>query len=228
MFFGKRFYGHKSGQISGLDILVLSIIKNFDGISGYDLIQEINSKFRRLWRATPGTIYPLLNQLTERNFLTIEKILKNNRELKIYRITTEGKERLHEVLKDNLASSMGTLGDYISTIIQTWVPNEESINEAMSCFPFHCRPKMRDIDEEDCSLNNIEHIKRIIHDLTFSKGRLSHRLEEIEKRLSYFLELFEKLKNEREKKMKTIDIVDDEEFLRDFDEVRKENDNEGD
>jgi DNA-binding PadR family transcriptional regulator len=221
MFFGKRFYRHKSDQISGLDILVLSIIKNFDGISGYDLIQEVNSKFRRLWRATPGTIYPLLNQLTERGFLTIEKILKNNRELKIYRITIEGKEKLHEVLKDNLASNMGTLGDYISTIIQTWVPNEENINEAMSCFPFHYRPKMREIDEEDCSLSNIEHINRIIHDLTFSRGRLSHRLEEIEKRLSYFQELVQKLKNEREQKMKTIDIVDDEEFLRDFDEDHK-------
>ena len=216
MFFGKRFYGHKSGQVSGLDILVLSIIKNFDGISGYDLIQEINSKFRRLWRATPGTIYPLLNKLTENGFLSIEKILRNNRELKIYRITNEGKQKLEDVLKDNLASSMGILGDYIRTIVQTWVPNEENINEVMSCFPFHCRPRLREIDEEDCSLGNIEHINRIIQDLAYSKNRLTHRLEEIDKRLSHLQELAEKLKSEREKKMKTINIVDDEEFLKDF------------
>ena len=216
MFFGKRFYGHKSGQFSGLDILVLSIIKNFDGISGYDLIQEINSKFRRLWRATPGTIYPLLNKLTENGFLSIEKILRNNRELKIYRITNEGKQKLEDVLKDNLASSMGTLGDYIRTIVQTWVPNEENINEVMSCFPFHCKPRLREIDEEDCSLGNIERINRIIQDLTYSKNRLTHRLEEIDKRLSHLQELVEKLKSDREKKMKTIDIVDDEEFQKDF------------
>ncbi|MFX0176473.1 MAG: PadR family transcriptional regulator [Candidatus Hodarchaeota archaeon] len=216
MFFGKRFYGHKSGQVSGLDILVLSIIENFDGISGYDLIQEINSKFRRLWRATPGTIYPLLNQLTERGFLTIEEIMKNNRELKIYRITNEGKQKLHEVLKNNLASSMGTLGDYIRTVIQTWVPNEESINEAVSCFPFHCRPKIREIDENDCSLRNIERIERLIQDLTFSKERLSDRLEDIEQRLSHFEELVKKLKKERDENMKIIDIVDDDEYTQDF------------
>lgn len=216
MFFGKRFYGHKAGQVSGLDILVLSIIKNFDGISGYDLIQEINSKFRRLWRATPGTIYPLLNKLTENGFLSIEKIIRNNRELKIYRITNEGKKQLEDVLKDNLASSMGTLGDYIRTVVQTWVPNEENINEVMSCFPFHCRPRPREIDEEDCSLRNIERINRIIQDFTYSKNRLTHRLEEIDKRLSQLQELVEKLKSDREKKMKTIDIVDDEEFQKDF------------
>jgi DNA-binding PadR family transcriptional regulator len=218
MFFGKRFYGHKSGQVSGLDILVLSIIKNFDGISGYDLIQEINSKFRRLWRATPGTIYPLMNRLTEKGFLTIEEIVRNNRELKIYRITNEGKQQLQEVLKDNLASSMGTLGDYISTIIQTWVPNEENINEVMSCFPFHCRPAVREINENDCTLGNIERVNRIIQDLSFSKRRLSHRLKEIDERLYHFQEVLEKLKSEREKRMKPIEFVDDIEFDKDFNE----------
>jgi DNA-binding PadR family transcriptional regulator len=218
MFFGKRFYGHISGQFSGLDILVLSIIKNFDGISGYDLIQEINSRFRRLWRASPGTIYPLLNQLTEKGFLTIEEIIRNNRELKIYRITAEGKSRLQKVLKNDLESSMGTLGDYIRTVVQTWVPNEENINEMISCFPFHCRPKMREIDEEDPSLPNIEYIERLIRDLSFSKERISHRLEEIDRRLSHFQDLVIKLRNQREKELKPIKIVDDEEFMKDFDE----------
>jgi DNA-binding PadR family transcriptional regulator len=62
VFFGKRFSGHEGGIFSGLDILVLSIIENYDGISGYDLARKINEKFNKLWNASPGPIYPLLNR----------------------------------------------------------------------------------------------------------------------------------------------------------------------
>jgi len=102
MFFGKRFSGHQSGSLSGLDILVLSIIENFDGISGYALIRKINEKFKDLWRASPGTIYPLLNRLTMKGYINIEAIIRNNRQLKLYRITESGKKGLKEILKNNL------------------------------------------------------------------------------------------------------------------------------
>ena len=184
------------------------------------MIQEINSKFRKLWRASPGTIYPLLNRLTEKGFLTIEEIIRNNRDLKIYRITDEGKRQLQEVLKVNLGPSMNTLGDYIRTIVQTWVPNEDSINEVMSCFPFHCRPRMREIDEEDITLGNIKRINRIIQDLSFSRDRLSRRLNKIDEQLISLQDLIEKMQEKRKKEMKTIEIkddIDDEEWDKSFD-----------
>ena len=109
MFFGKRFSGHESGIVSGLDILVLSIIENYDGISGYDLIRNINDKFEKLWHASPGTIYPLLNRLTKRGFVQMEMVIKNNRNLKLYRITELGQKKLKEVLKSNLEPSINTM-----------------------------------------------------------------------------------------------------------------------
>ncbi|MFX1313937.1 MAG: PadR family transcriptional regulator, partial [Promethearchaeota archaeon] len=43
-------------------------MKNSNGISGYEIIQEINKKFKPIWKASPGTIYPLLNRLETKGF----------------------------------------------------------------------------------------------------------------------------------------------------------------
>ena len=191
MFFGKRFSGHEGGIFSGLDILVLSIIENYDGISGYDLARIINEKFNKLWHASPGTIYPLLNRLTKRSFIEIEEVIKNNRNIKLYRITESGQKRLKEVLKKNLEPSINTLGEYLRTIVQTWIPNEDRIHSMMSCFPYHREHPHRIIDEEDYSIMNIERVKRILGELNVSKNRVSKRLDHIDKRISHFEELLD-------------------------------------
>ena len=212
MFFGKRFSGHESGIVSGLDILVLSIIENYDGISGYDLIRNINDKFEKLWHASPGTIYPLLNRLTKKGFAQMEMVIKNNRNLKLYRITELGQKKLKEVLKSNLEPSINTLGEFLRTIVQTWIPNEDSIHSMMSWFPYHREHSHRTINEEDYSIANIERVKRILGELSFSKNRISKRLDHIDKRISHFEGLLKELKNKRKLNTKTIEIVDDEEY----------------
>ncbi|MFX1379736.1 MAG: PadR family transcriptional regulator [Promethearchaeota archaeon] len=215
MFFGKRFSGHHGGPFSGLDILVLSIIRNREGISGYEISQEINKKFKPMWRASPGTIYPLLNRLDERGFVETEEIVdENNRQKKIYRITSQGVERLKEVLKDNFETSMNTLGDYIRTVVNAWLPHEKGIRGAMSCFPYHCGPIHREIDQEDFSLENINRIERILKDLRFSKERIVTRLENIEVEINKYENLLKSLKTKREVNTKTIPIVDDDEYER--------------
>ncbi|MCK4382058.1 MAG: PadR family transcriptional regulator [Candidatus Lokiarchaeota archaeon] len=212
MFFGKRFSGHEGGIFSGLDILVLSIIENYDGISGYDLARKINEKFNKLWNASPGTIYPLLNRLAKRGFIEMEVIIKNNRNIKLYRITEPGQKRLKEVLKNNLEPSIETLGEYLRTIVKTWIPNEDRINSMMSCFPYNRDHSHRTIDEEDYSIANIERVKRILGELDFSKNRISKRLDHIDKRISHFEGLLNGLKSKRKENTKTIEIVDDDDF----------------
>ncbi|MFX0003578.1 MAG: PadR family transcriptional regulator [Candidatus Hodarchaeota archaeon] len=215
MFFGKRFSGHHGGPFSGLDILVLSIIRNHDGISGYEISQEINKKFKPMWRASPGTIYPLLNRLDEKDFVETEEFIdENNRQKKIYRITNQGVERLKEVLKDNFETSMNTLGDYIRTVVNAWLPHEKGIRGAMSCFPYHCGSTQREIDPEDFSLKNINRVERILNDLEFSKERIEIRLEDINKEIDIHKKILEDLKKKRELNTKTIPIVDDDEYER--------------
>ena len=212
MFFGKRFSGHEGGIFSGLDILVLSIIENYDGISGYDLARNINEKFNKLWHASPGTIYPLLNRLAKKGFIEMEVIIKNNRNIKLYRITESGQSRLKEILKSNLEPSINTLGEYLRTIVQTWIPNEDSIHSVMSCFPYNREHSHRSIDTEDYSIRNIERVKRILGELNFSKTRITKRMDHIDKRISHLEELLSDLQSKREKNTKTIEIVGEDEY----------------
>ena len=213
MFFGKRFSGHEGGIFSGLDILVLSIIENYDGISGYDLARSINKKFNKLWHASPGTIYPLLNRLAKKGFIEMEVVIKNNRNIKLYRITESGQIRLKEVLKNNLEPSIDTLGEFLRTIVQTWIPNEDRINSMMSCFPYNREHSHRHIDTEDYSLTNIERVKRILGELNSSKSRISKRLDHIDERISHLEALLNDLKSKREENTKTIEILGDDEFI---------------
>jgi len=215
MFFGKRFSGHHGGLFSGLDILVLSIIRNREGISGYEVSQEINKKFKPLWRASPGTIYPLLNRLDKKGFVVSEEFIDdNNRQKKIYRITNQGVRRLKEVLKDNFEQSMNTLADYIRTVVNAWLPHEKAIRGAISCFPYHCAPIQKEIDQEDFSLENINRIERIIQDLKFSKEKISTRLDDIKNEIEKFKKILTNLKIKRESSTKPIPIVDDDEYER--------------
>ena len=212
MFFGKRFSGHEGGIFSGLDILVLSIIENYDGISGYDLARKINKKFNKLWHASPGTIYPLLNRLAKGEFIEMEVVAKNNRNIKLYRITQSGQKRLKEVLKSNLEPSINILGEYLRTIVQTWIPNEDSIKNMMSCFPYHREHPHRTIDEDDYSIANIERVTRILGELNFSKSRVSKRLDHIDKRISHFEHLLSDLRHKRKDNTRTIEISDEDEY----------------
>ena len=219
MFFGKRFSGYHRGTISGLEILVLSIIKNAsEKVSGYEIIQEINEKFGKIWKASAGTIYPLLHRLNQRNLVESKEIVdENNRQKRIYKVTEEGVKELKKVLEHNLPLSIETLGDYLKTIMGASLPNQETFDKVMCCFPFPF-PDSRhmDIDTQDFSLENIKRLERIIDRLTIAKGRLSNRMDELDQKITNYKALYEELMEKRKKSMKEIPIVEDDEFEEDF------------
>jgi DNA-binding PadR family transcriptional regulator len=205
MFFGRRFSGHHKGRLSGLDILVLSIIKNNNGISGYDIIQQIEIKFKGSWKASAGTIYPLLSRLTEKTLIAIQEITENKRQKKIYMITEKGIEELKYILENKLQSSINTIGDYIKTVIKA-IP-------MFSCFPF---PDMQEhcmfIPENKEDVNDYKQIKSIVQNFTVVKQRLETKLEEINNKLNHYEKIFEKMRSEA----KSIEIVDDDEEFENF------------
>ena len=220
MFFGRKFRGYHKGTLSGLDILVLSMIKNTEEISGYDIIQELNDKFKGMWTASAGTIYPLLTRLEEKNLITSQEISEGKRQKKVYKITEKGISILINFLDDNLEPSISTLGDYIKTIIKASMPSEETIEKMMCCFPFPefpFEPFDKEINATDYSLKNIERLERIITHLKRGRQRIEIRLNGIDKKIEEYTKLLEKIKTERDKNAKIIEIVDDdEEFEKDF------------
>ncbi len=216
MFFGKRFSGYHRDRLSGLDILVLSIIKNNDGISGYELIQKINKKFKDLWKASAGTIYPLLSRLAEKAFISVEEIVENNRQKKIYRIMETGNLALKKVLESNLEPSINCLGDYIRTIIKASVPSEKTIQRMMHCFPFPGIPFAEEVNETDYGRDNINSIKRTISHLKLARRRMKDRIRNINEKIERFSKILEKIEIERNKNAKPIEIVDNEEDFENF------------
>ena len=209
MFFGKRFNSYHSGSISGLELLVLSIIKNRNGISGYDIIQEIDQKFKGMWNASAGTIYPLLSRLSEKGYVTIEQVIENNRLKKLYNITDKGINELQNTLNSNFRRSIDSLGDYIQTIIKAIPRFEKSVDTMFCGFPFHvCTPK-EELDTSDLSQQNIVRIKKTISELRITHKKLLKRVEIIENQIKEQQELLEKVEQEREKNKKEILIEDD-------------------
>ncbi len=211
MFFGKKFSGYHSGKLSGLDILVLSIVKNNNGISGYGISQEINKDFKGLWKASAGTIYPLLSRLADKSFVVIEEILEKNRQKKMYRITDRGIEVLKKVTIDNLQPSISSLGDYIRTVVKAAIPNEKFFEDILSCFPFRENFIDEKVNELDCSLSNIYKIEGIISNLRKRKMGLKNQIEKIEKRIQDHETKLEKMREKRNQDAKPIEIIDDDE-----------------
>ncbi|MBD3339748.1 MAG: hypothetical protein GF353_11605 [Candidatus Lokiarchaeota archaeon] len=217
MFFGKKFSGYQKKTLSGLEILVLSIIKNKDGITGYEIIQNINEKFNDLWKASAGTIYPLLNRLAKKDLiLTKEMVDENNRQKKIYRISTTGNEELRRVLEENLEVSINTLGDFIRTIFKASIPSERTFESMIHCFPFHKIVEDIDIDENDYSLSNIKRVESIISRLGTVKEHFSQRIKEADEKIEKYKTILEKVKKNRQSSAKEIKILDDNDEFEDF------------
>ena len=216
MFFGKRFHGHHRMGLSGLDILVLSLIKSNARISGYDLGQIINEKYRGMWRASAGTIYPLLNRLAEKGYLTTEEIVENNRQKKLYSITEAGTAKLKEVLEDNLRVSIDTIQEYIKTITKAIPPIARSVGDCFCGMPVSDVYGQEKINKSDYSMKNIERVEAIIGQLERDKTIYSERLENVDKQLEHYNKLLEILKTGRDKYAKTVEIVDDDSEFGDF------------
>ena len=213
MFFGKKFSGYHKKSLSGLDILVLSIITNGNGVTGYDLIQDINEKFKDLWQASAGTIYPLLNRLSVNLLVETQELIDvNNRQKKIYRISEKGKEELKRVLESNLEPSINSLGDFIRTIFKASMPSEETMVRMIGHFPFPEFQFEEEIKVSDYTKPNIKRLKRLISHLEHGKRRLEAKTEEMDKKIQKYKNILKKIEIEREEILKSqrIDISDNE------------------
>ena len=206
MFFGKRFSSYHSDSLSGIEILVLSIIKNNKGITGYDIIQMIKEKFGGMWHASAGTIYPLLSRLSENNLVEIEEVLENNRLKKIYSIAKKGEEELRKLDKV-FTVGVDSLKDFIQTIFKA-IPEMKNKTEFTFCnFPYNsCHQKPINDDELDISQQNINRIKREIK-------QLKTRAEYLNQEIKYQEENLMKILKKREANKRTIDIEDDFDYI---------------
>ncbi len=77
----------------GLKVIVLKILGE-KSLTGQGLIKEIESQ-TGFWKPSPGSIYPLMNDLLKKGLVTCKK----NKNKKIYSITYKGK-KVYEKIKE--------------------------------------------------------------------------------------------------------------------------------
>ncbi|MBY8984973.1 MAG: helix-turn-helix transcriptional regulator [Candidatus Lokiarchaeota archaeon] len=201
------FSTYRKGAHTGLEILVLKIIQNsVSGITGYEIIQEITSNPRGLWRGTAGSIYPLLKNLADEDLVRIEEIHDGKRVKKEYSITEKGANALKEALSKYIYPSMRSFMDSIFTLIGD-LPRVKKNVETMFCsFPHH---RHMEVDEEDLSIENQRHIRNVIKRLTSSRDEFNHRIKLIDDQIIRYRDILENIEKSRKEKSKPIEIFDD-------------------
>lgn len=196
----------RKGALTGLEILVLKIIKNNVGITGYDIIQKITSKPRGLWRGTAGSIYPILKNLAVKELVRIKEIVDTKRLKKGYSITEKGKDVLKNALSNNIYPSMHSFMDSIFALIGD-IPRVKRNVETMFCsFPHH---RNIEIDESDLSIDNQQHIKEVVKRLETSRVELKQRIKIINNQIVRYKSILANIEKERKEKSKPIEIYDD-------------------
>lgn len=89
-----------------LDIQILKLI-NKEPMWGYKIKKEVETRFDVKLRH--GALYPLLNSLEKKGFLTSQKQQQGGRTRKVYTITKKGKkyiETYHNILKEQIRNKI--------------------------------------------------------------------------------------------------------------------------
>ena len=77
-----------------LELLVLRLLRSSQ-LNGWDIMQRIQLVSSEVLSVTPGSLYPALHRLEERELITAEwGSSENNRQAKFYRLTAKGRKQL--------------------------------------------------------------------------------------------------------------------------------------
>ena len=77
-----------------LELLVLRLLRSGE-LNGWDIMQRIQLVSNEVLSVTPGSLYPALHRLEERELITAEwGSSENNRQAKFYRLTAKGRKQL--------------------------------------------------------------------------------------------------------------------------------------
>jgi transcriptional regulator len=77
-----------------LELLVLRLLRSGQ-LNGWDIMQRIQLVSSEVLSVTPGSLYPALHRLEERELITAAwGSSENNRRAKFYRLTASGRKQL--------------------------------------------------------------------------------------------------------------------------------------
>ncbi|MHA1679987.1 MAG: helix-turn-helix transcriptional regulator [Promethearchaeota archaeon] len=109
-------------KLSPLEFMILLRAYQADnvGISGYDLISELNRAAFGLWTAKSGTIYPILTRMKEKELISIAEMKSElGPTKKVYKVTELAMEIIESIVMENFKPELDFFGNYLEFVIQT-------------------------------------------------------------------------------------------------------------
>jgi DNA-binding PadR family transcriptional regulator len=108
------FKGIKKSKLTPVEFTIIETIFNFKGMSGYDLIQNLNKQFAGTWVAQSGTIYPILSKLERDGFLRSNMVKTPIGPLrKVYFLTEAGEEIIKLKVNKNFYDQLKFLENFL-------------------------------------------------------------------------------------------------------------------
>lgn len=87
-----------------LQFVILKMLQQ-ESKHGYQIIKDLEEQFKGFYSPSPGSVYPILQMLEDRDFVSISKEGKK----KVYTITEEGQTFLNENMNDAMLTRLEQL-----------------------------------------------------------------------------------------------------------------------
>lgn len=100
MFEKKYKMNHSKFYKGSLDTIILKLLEDDEKMYGYQIAQKIKTLTEGDFNITEGALYPALHRLEEKGMLTAELINVKNRIRKYYKLTSKGKKKKVQNLKE--------------------------------------------------------------------------------------------------------------------------------
>ena len=116
------FKGIKLKKLTPLEFTIIETIFNFGGLSGYDLIQNLNKHFAGTWVAKSGTVYPILTKLEKGGFLQ-SNIFKTpiGPVRKVYFLSEAGESLLKLKVSKNFNDQLKFIENYLIELSSIYI-----------------------------------------------------------------------------------------------------------
>jgi len=112
----------KLTKLTPLEFTIIETIFNIGGLSGYDLIQNLNKHFAGTWVAQSGTIYPILTKLEKDGFLQSNMIKTPIGPLrKVYFLTDAGEAILKLKVSKNFNDQLKFIENYLVELSSVYI-----------------------------------------------------------------------------------------------------------
>ena len=112
----------KKSKLTPLEFTIVETVFNFRGLSGYDLIQNLNKQFAGTWVAQSGTIYPVLSKLERDGFLRSNMVKTPIGPLrKVYFLTEAGEEIIKLKVNKNFHDQLKFLENFLVELSSVYI-----------------------------------------------------------------------------------------------------------